>query len=73
LVAEFDKVAGMKMWIYLVLSPVAFLVGCVFGINPHHYVAAAFFLALGAAFFIRGVVVASEVERHIEKRIEHHQ
>ena len=62
----------MKMWIFLVLSAVSFLVGCVFGINPHHYVAAAFCFAFGVAFFVRGVVVASEVETHIEKHLEKH-
>ena len=61
----------MKMWTLFVLSAVSFLLGCVFGINPHHYVAAAFFLAFGAAFFVRAVVVASEVETHSEKHQPH--
>jgi uncharacterized membrane protein HdeD (DUF308 family) len=61
----------MKMWILLVLSAVSFLVGCVFGFNPHHYVAAAFCFALGIAFFVRAVVAASEVETQIEKHQQH--
>ena len=65
--SEFGKVAGMKMWILFVLSAVSFLLGCVFGFNPHHYVAAAFCFALGIAFFVRAVVAASELET------QHHQ
>ena len=61
----------MKMWTLFVLSAVSFLVGCVLGINPHHYVAAAFFLAFGIAFFVRAVVAAGEVERQIENHQQH--
>jgi hypothetical protein len=56
----------MKTLIFFVLSAVSFMVGCVLGINPHHYVAAAFCFALGVAFFVRAVVVASDVDTHKE-------